>query len=276
MRIGFIGAGKVGTSLGRYFAAHGWQIAGYYSTDTTAAFVSSKLTDSNVFATPEELTAACDWLFLTVPDTQIETAWLSLKTTGQVSHVFHCSGALTSEIFANRPDIAGFSLHPLLAFASLETPLETIAQASFTLEGDSEKIDSVYQTLAKLGNPIGLLASEQKVSYHAACVIASNFVVGLTQWTENLLHATGLAPEFAETAWRSLFLNNAETIAAVGPQAALTGPIERNDLETVKAHLAVLPESECILYRQLALQLVVLAEAKHPERDYHKLKEFLI
>lgn len=68
---------------------------------------------------------------------------------------------------------------------------------------------------------------------------------------------------------------NAKKIAEVGTKNALTGPIERNDIVTVRKHLAVLDGNIRDIYLALSNQLVSLAEKKHPEQSYEKMKKEL-
>ena len=53
---------------------------------------------------------------------------------------------------------------------------------------------------------------------------------------------------------------------------ALTGPVERNDANTIKQHLLNLPADIKPLYQQLSTVLLNLSRQKHPNRDYHQLE----
>ena len=65
MEIGFIGAGKVGFSLGKYFTEHGVTVKGYYSRDPESARAAAEFTGTSLFTSTEELLAACDTIFIT-------------------------------------------------------------------------------------------------------------------------------------------------------------------------------------------------------------------
>ena len=187
MRIGFIGAGKVGTTMARYFASKKYTISGFYSRSFKHATASASQINSQAFNRLAECIEASDWLFLTVPDDQIAVVWQEVEpliSEGQC--VFHCSGAKSSAVFVTKKEIACFSLHPLMAFADKEIPASQLAEVPFTLEG-SKKLAEVQQLLTNLGNPIATIAPEEKIRYHAACVFVSNLVVGLTATAEELL-----------------------------------------------------------------------------------------
>ena len=68
MNIGFIGAGKVGFSLGKYFSAHNLSVAGYYSRSADSARQAAIFTGSKFYETPDKLLEESDAVFLTVPD----------------------------------------------------------------------------------------------------------------------------------------------------------------------------------------------------------------
>jgi 3-hydroxyisobutyrate dehydrogenase-like beta-hydroxyacid dehydrogenase len=71
VNIGFIGAGKVGATLGKVFSDNGLSISGYYSRTKKSAkevcdFIGTKSIDSIA-----ELVSASDNLFITVTDGEI-------------------------------------------------------------------------------------------------------------------------------------------------------------------------------------------------------------
>ena len=66
MKIGFIGAGRVGFTLGKYFCEHGVEVAGYYSRNIQSAQEAAEFTHSRVYDVPAKLLEACDILFLTM------------------------------------------------------------------------------------------------------------------------------------------------------------------------------------------------------------------
>ncbi|MGM0216149.1 Rossmann-like and DUF2520 domain-containing protein [Enterococcus sp. AZ109] len=278
MKIGFVGAGKVGCSLGHYFVSKGFELAGFYSRKLEAATFAAERTGSQAFSTLEELVAASDWLFLTVSDGQILPVFQQVQPFLRSEMVvFHCSGVESSCLLAIDPDrmYGLYSFHPILAFPNRQTALNVIEQALFTLEGDKVTFAEVYQQLERLGNLIQPLEAEQKIRYHAACVMCSNLVNGLVYTSQELFQQAGFTKETAENAWRNLFIANAQNIIATDDIAALTGPIERGDLLTVEKHLTQLTGEQASIYRNLSQILVKMAQIKHPETDYTQLKEQL-
>ena len=278
MQIGFIGAGKVGCSLGNYFVEKGLKLSGYYSRSFEQAVFAAEQTGARTFSQLQDVADASDWLFLTVADQQILPVFQQLQPflrPGMI--IFHCSGAESSQLLAIEKDrqYQLFSLHPMLAFANRQTPPVAIAQALFTLEGDQQAEAEVHEVLAPLGNPLQTISAEEKSRYHAACVMCSNLVNGLVYTSQELFQQAGFTPEAAQTAWRTLFFENAKTIAEAGAIEALTGPVERGDLPTIEQHLACLNSQQKAIYQELSQVLVTMAEQKHPVKDYTEIKERL-
>ena len=106
MKIGFIGAGRVGVTLGRYFDAQkksmkNYDIIGYYDISESALKEAIILTKTKRF-TLEEIVINSDILFITVVDGAIKDVWNQIKDFNlEEKIVCHCSGAISSEVFSN-------------------------------------------------------------------------------------------------------------------------------------------------------------------------------
>ena len=279
--VGFIGPGKVGCSLGRHIAENGrgFAVRGYYGRSEEAAREAAAFTDSSAFGAPEELAATCDLLLLTVPDKHIADVWDSLS--GKLAYrnkplyVGHCSGSQNSGIFCPKTGCHFGSIHPVLAVHDKESSYKNFAGAFFTIEGDEAFSALADELLTSLGNPFDFIEADQKTRYHAASVMVSNLVCALTYEGMETFKACGLDEEFSESAWRSLFLGNAQNTATAGPVQALTGPIERGDTATVARHLEALTGDAREIYLVLSRILIKTASQKNPDRDYSDLIKLL-
>ena len=279
MDIGFIGAGKVGTSLGKLFAQGGLHVAGYFSRHADSAKRASDFTGSNCYTSLASLLDASDALFLTVPDGQILSVYQQLREFDLAGkHIVHCSGSLSvAETFpgVTEAGAVGLSIHPLFPVASATESWEPLRSAWFTLEGDDEAALSQWQdTLAGLGLKTQTISGASKARYHAACVFSSNLMCALVAESVDLLSTCGFNPEDALSALKPLIQSNVDNILERGPVQALTGPVERADDATVAKNAAALPSpAEQLLYAFASSRLVDVAEAKHPERDYSHLQD---
>jgi predicted short-subunit dehydrogenase-like oxidoreductase (DUF2520 family) len=84
------------------------------------------------------------------------------------------------------------------------------------------------------------IATEAKPLYHAAAVMACNYVVALEDVAVEMAAEAGLPRERALEALLPLVRGTVENLAQVGLPDALTGPIARGDVETVQRHLEAL------------------------------------
>ena len=280
MKIGFIGAGKVGFSLGKYFCEHGLEVTGYYSRNFQSAKEAAAFTSSAAYENRSELVANSDVLFLTVTDCAIADTYAAVceeDIRGKI--VCHCSGALTAEsVFSDieRHSAAGFSVHPLIAVSSRYDSYRQLADVFFTLEGTESKREEFREWLKTAGLNVQCIPADAKVKYHCAAAIASNQVIALFAQSQQLLTECGFSQDTARQALVPLFLGNARQTAESGPANALTGPVERGDKGTIEKHLKVLDCSEDkLLYLLLSKKLLKTAKEKHPSRDYSSIENFI-
>lgn len=288
MNIGFIGAGKVGCSLGKYFSTDPeTKIIGYYSRSSQSAEEAARFTDSKSYLDMEELINACDMIFLTVPDGSIRDTWNKIKGYDIKEKNFcHCSGSMScSDAFSGIEETGafGYSAHPLFAVSDRFNAYRELTGVFFTLEehakgaaAPGQGLAALQELLERLGNPTGIIEGKDKTTYHCAAAMASNLVCGLIDQSIELMKRCGFTDETAVQALAPILTGNMEHIAHKGPTASLTGPIERNDIETVRKHLDCLEDGgEKEIYRLLSSRLIRMAEERHPDRDYGKMRETL-
>lgn len=278
MKFGFIGAGKVGFSLGKYLADNNQTVVGYYSEFKEDAIEAAEFTGSKTYSTIELLVKDSDVLFLTVTDGMIKAVWNQIEDTdirGKI--ICHTSGALSSEVFS---DISkrggfGFSIHPLFAVSDKYHSYKELSGSYFTIEGSKEKIEDMKTLFESFGNTVCIISKEDKVKYHGAAAISSNLVIGLIGLSEQLLVECGFDKASAHNALVPIIKGNVEHIINDGYEKALTGPIERNDIETVKKHLAVLEGNSRTAYQTVSRQVLDIAKMKNEDRDYSKMEDVL-
>lgn len=280
MKIGLIGAGKVGFSLGKFFVRGGVPVTGYYSRHRESAQEAAAFTGTQAYDELQTLVQDSDALFLTVPDGSISSVFETLKgfdLSGK--QICHCSGALSArEAFPGIKDTGacGYSIHPLFPISSKELSYRELPGAFFCLEGDGPHLPQWKALLESLGPSVQIIDGDSKVRYHAACAISSNLMCALVQESLDLLETCGFTRELGLKALTPLIRSNLEHILQDGPSAALTGPVERGDTATVAKHLNCFPsEEERELYRAATEKLVGMAQQRHPDRDYEPMKHVL-
>jgi predicted short-subunit dehydrogenase-like oxidoreductase (DUF2520 family) len=182
-----------------------------------------------------------DLLLLCVPDAAIA------EVAGQVEPVAstvvaHASGATGLGVLGSHQRTA--SVHPLVSLPDPSVGASRLRGAWFAVAGDPW-IRTVVDTL---GGTSVEVPDAARVRYHAAAVIASNHLVALMGQVQRVAAGAGVPLDaFLELARGSL-----DNVAALGPVAALTGPVARGDMETVRAHLAALDPAERPAYLELA------------------------
>lgn len=277
MKIGFIGAGKVGSSLGKYFSDSG-TVMGYSSRSAQSARFAAEFTSSKFYDSAAALVNECDVIFITTPDDIIHQVWEELKKlplSGKT--VCHCSGSLSSSVFSGieQTGAYGLSVHPLQAISDRENSVHLLRDCVFTVEGDERMIGRIKAFLEGFGNVVKTISAKDKTLYHAAAVFVSNLPIALTQIGTDILKRCGFDDESARKALAPLIVGSANNAAKKGAVRALTGPVERGDAETVAAHLSAMNENEREIYSLLTNKLVEIASEKNPTRDYTKLVKIL-
>lgn len=278
MKIGFIGAGKVGFTLGKYFTYNNMKIIGYYSRNVLSAQEAATFTKSNYFKSINELIKLSDTIFITTPDIEIINIWESIKKLSIKNKIIcHCSGSLSSEIFSNIEyyNSYGYSIHPMYAFNDKYNSYKNFNEATISIEGSMEKINELVSLFNNLGNNTKVISKNDKSLYHLASVYVSNYVFSLFKIAIDSLKICGFDDEEAFNSLYPLLLNNIKAIGENGIVKSLTGPIERGDTNTIKGHLSCLKDKERELYKSLGEKLIGIAKLKNPERDYSEIIKLL-
>ena len=279
MNIGIIGAGKVGVSVGRYLKDNNIRISGFYDTDSDNAAFAAQFTQTDCFSDLEELVKVSDTLFITTPDSVIGSVWDCIKNNMSVQNkiVCHFSGALSSDVFTDSQSTGASvcSVHPMLAFSDKLTSYRIPANTFFAIEGDETAVSAVKSLFESLGNTVCRIDKSKKSLYHTAASVLSNELVALLDMGYSLLEQCGFSRDDAVGATQNLVSGNVKSVLKNGCVNALTGPVERNDLQTVKKHVDSLNGEDRQIYILLAKRLVEIAKAKNEDRDYGEMSEFL-
>lgn len=278
MKVGFIGAGKVGNTLGKYFEQNNIELTGYYDTDINVALEAADFTRSGMYTSLSELVKSSDMIFITTTDSTIENVWGDVKELSIENKIFcHCSGALSSDIFKGIEEKGafGYSIHPLFSCSSKTSSYKNLYDALITIEGSKERLSEVEELFKGLGNKTKIIDSSQKIKYHAAAVFASNQTIALAGQAADILEQCGFTRYEAIKSILFLMGHAIENIEIQGLAEALTGPVERNDIVTVQKHLQVLSEEEKRIYISLSRKLVEIAKVKNPEKNYDEFKNLL-
>lgn len=151
----------------------------------------------------------------------------------------HLSGLATLDVLSGAQWGRG-SFHPLQTLPTPEAGAGQLRGAGVAIAADREEALRLLRAFAdELGMVPFAVAEEHRAIYHAAAAASANFVVTSLAIAHRLYEAAGVDPAVAERLTRAVVAN----VYAMGPAAALTGPIARGDVGTVEAHLSAVKEA---------------------------------
>ncbi len=276
MKIGFVGAGTVGTALAVKLSQVGCPVISVSSRSLHSAQKLAELVaNCQICQTAQGVADAAELVFITTPDDVIAKVVLEVQWhKGQ--DVIHCSGAHSIDILeaAKKSGANVGSFHPLQTFASYEQAIENLPGSAFALEAEEPLFSRLKQLAHILGGSCVKLKLGDKVLYHAAAVFVSNYLVALVKLAVDLWQGFGVPPEEATKALLPLLRGTINNIDNIGLPHCLTGPIARGDLSTISKHLDALKARDSALlttYKELGLQTIPIALAKG-RIDTHRAK----
>lgn len=279
MKIGFIGAGKVGRAFGTYLKKNEFDILGYFSKTLSSCVEAANYINVKAYENISDLVNDVDVIFITTNDDEISKVCEHLVTNKLLKKeqiLIHMSGASSSEILieAKRMGCFIYSLHPLQSFANIDKAVEDLENTVFSLEGDEEKIEILEKILNKTKNKFFKINSNQKSLYHSTACIVSNYLVTLMDFGLEIFKSIGINKKEGFEALYPLIEGTIKNIEVLGTEKALTGPIARGDINTIKSHLDSLKNNKeyLKLYSLLGLNTLDLA-SKEKLNDIDKIYE---
>lgn len=274
-RLSIIGAGSVGTAFARALHARGYPIVSIISSDISKAQRLARDVKAPVASSSfRDLSAQSDVVFITTPDESIGASAIKLAEENRLdfpSIVFlHTSGALGSHALFALAEKGGhvLSLHPIQVFPRTAKPADLAKRLEgifFSVEGDPAAVAVGKKIVRDLGGKALPIREELKPLYHIACVVASNYLVALLSLLDEVYAKLGLDKKNFMEVFENLILSTVEAVKGSSPREALTGPIERGDVETVRLHLSELRRALPYLipfYTILGMETIRLAAKK--------------
>ena len=277
LKLGFIGAGIVGTALAVRLSSKGYQVISVSSRSLSSAKKLAQTVDGcQVFDNSQSVADTAELVFLTTPDDAIASVASQIKWHSGQS-VVHCSGADSTYILTPVKKLGTHVgvIHPLQAFASVKQAIENMPGSTFALEAEEPLLTTLKSISDALdGHWIELKAGD-KVIYHAAAVMACNYLVTQVKLATDLWQTFNIALPQATQALLPLLRGTIHNIETVGIPECLTGPVARGDTGTIKKHLDALGKAApgvLSTYRELGLQTIPIALAKG-KIDKHQAQE---
>ncbi|KTD76464.1 Rossmann-like and DUF2520 domain-containing protein [Legionella waltersii] len=187
------------------------------------------------------------------------------------SYVIHCSGVLSSSVLEplrNQGCLIG-SFHPPKAFQAEILDDKAFNQVLGVIEGDDEVRQWLNSTFNQLGARLLTIEPNEKPIYHAAAVVASNYLVTLAYYSQQLLLEAGIEENDSKSMVVQLMqssLSNLQQKQLV--KEALTGPLVRGDLHTISKHLHCINNNEIQkLYRTMSMATLPMTTLSDGQKE---------
>jgi predicted short-subunit dehydrogenase-like oxidoreductase (DUF2520 family) len=263
----------MGQSLARLLRERGEPIAVIASrTPERAAQAAAFAGGGAIACTYAEIPQRAAHILIAVPDDAIADVAHTLAAAGMHrGSALHTSGARGPEALAAlaAAGVACGTLHPLQTVANPEEGVRVLPGVAFAIDGAPEAAEWAGHLAAVLDGLALHIPAPSRPIYHAAAVMASNYLTALISAAVILMEEAGVDESTARRALEPLARTSVENAFRLGPAAALTGPIARGDTETVRGHLAALalaqpkiPVAVANLYRAAGLATLDVARQR--------------
>lgn len=273
--IAIVGAGKVGSVLGRILVERGERIVCVVSRTQKSAKAAGKfLRCRNVSDSLAAIPSTTDHIFITTPHAAVESVAGDLARLDHLRFrhlsVCHASGMLTAQALdpLARRGATVFSFHPLQTFPrdfKAQQIVPTARGIYYAVDGSSLAVKKAKLFARRLDGHVIEISPEMRVFYHAACVVASNHLTALLADLETMFERFADSKNDFIKVFKPIITATLHNVATTSPAAALSGPVARGGVETVEQHFMSIERfaPELLPYfGTLTLETVRLAERK--------------
>lgn len=255
--VGIIGAGRVGAVLAAKLGTAGYRVIGVSGSSPASQLRIETMLPGVDVLEPVQIVQRADAVFLAVPDDSLIRVAEELAATGAVrpgQFVLHTSGRHGLDALAalTRVGARPIALHPAMTFTGTAVDLDRTPVFGITA-AESER-DFAEELVAACGGTPMWVAESDRALYHAGLAHGANHLITLVAQSMDLLRAAGA--ENPAAVLRPLLTAALDNVLAYG-DAALTGPVVRGDVTTVRAHIdafaeARVPDAAVDTYLELA------------------------
>ncbi len=281
--IGFIGAGRLGSSLAIAMDRAGYNVISVSTRRSEHRdWLKSQLDSVAVNPEARDVAASSQIVFITTSDGAIKEIADSI-TWRREQNVVHCSGAAPLEhlVAASNAGANTAGIHPMQTFPGRDG-WDSFRGITFGIEAPDPQLRDWLVTLAaRLGGNVYELTADQRPAYHAAAVMACGLLAGLAGLAAEIWASAGSIPrDKALAALTPLVKTTANSLGENGLPKALTGPYVRGDVATVIAHLeasSAVSSEFVAAYASLALATLPMAKEQGnlTATDENRIKELL-
>ncbi|NBU32438.1 MAG: DUF2520 domain-containing protein [Actinobacteria bacterium] len=269
LNVAVIGTGRVGSVLGAALRRVGHKVVACTAVSELSKLRAESLLPGVPIKQISEAVQACDLLLLTVPDDVLIDLVSGLAQTGSVSpgtFVLHTAGRFGDEVLEplTAQGCLPLAIHPVMTFTGTSVDLNRLSGCPFAVTTPAQLQPVAQALVVEMGGDPVWVPRQSRGLYHAALTFGANNLMTLVNQTIDLLVKAGI--ESPSELVAPLFTASLDNALRAG-ESAVTGPVVRGDVATVKVHIDSLRENQPeVLPSYLALARLTAARALDADR----------
>lgn len=242
LRVGVVGAGRVGSTLGAALARAGHHVVAVSAVSRASVLRAERMLPGVPIRQPQDVAAAADLILLAVPDDALPGLAAGLAATGAPLEgrlLAHTSGRHGTAVLdpATRRGALPLALHPAMTFTGRADDIDRLRGVSFGVTAPPPLRTAAEALVIEMGGEPVYIPEEKRGLYHAALAGSANHLITLVVQAAELLVEAGV--DDPARMLRPLLAAALDNALALG-DAGLTGPVARADADTVAVHLEAL------------------------------------
>jgi predicted short-subunit dehydrogenase-like oxidoreductase (DUF2520 family) len=267
MRMGIIGAGKVGIAMGRVMQQREIVVSAISDRLKQALVTAARyLGDSPLYTFDNgDVVRNCDIIAITTQDGVIRG--VAEEIAGKMDRLdgklfFHSSGAHSASVLSSLAEKGALlgAFHPLQTFPDIESAIEVLPKTYIFVEGTGEALEKLKYLGERIGYRAVTIEGEDKVLYHLSAVFVCNLLCALLYAGERVMKEINVEI----TPFFPIIRATLKNIEEKGPLLSLTGPLVRGDAGTIAAHIDAMKgmDSHKAVYKTLSLMALDMVEKR--------------
>jgi predicted short-subunit dehydrogenase-like oxidoreductase (DUF2520 family) len=272
MKIGLIGCGRVGITIG-YFLRKKHLLYGIYDRNPNTLRNAKNILKIRKNPDYKNLIQNSDVLLFATPDDEILNAYKKAQTyLKKEKYLLHFSGLLPAELFPYKKGIHRGALHPFATFPKIITPPGRKRYILF-FQGERRCLRIVRKIFSPENFIIYPINKKHKPLYHLLGVFSSNLLVALSSAIKFLMKKLNWKEEDFQRIIVPMFMETIHNVTEFGIREGLSGPLVRGDRKTIEKHLSVLKRYPELYDIYVSLSRILIRYA--PMEKQKELKKIL-